>query len=253
MSTIAPTAGRAIGERLRRRRRRLPRRAGVRLAAQGRGRHAHDHGRRRADEAFERARPLFEAMGERVVHVGPQGHGSLAKLLTNTMAAVHAVALAESVLAAERAGLDPDAFLEVAAGSAGNSTVLGLKGRPDVRARLRAAVQARAHAEGRAPLPRRGQGTRGGAAAGPAAWSRSTRRPRRTATARSDFAAVITASSSAGSSSIQLETSALVRNNGRPRPAPLVPDALGAAFGGFSLYASRFQGMGRDRARARRG
>jgi 3-hydroxyisobutyrate dehydrogenase-like beta-hydroxyacid dehydrogenase len=34
------------------------------------------------------------------------------------------------VLVAERAGLDPDAFLEVAAGSAGNSTVLGLKGRP---------------------------------------------------------------------------------------------------------------------------
>jgi 3-hydroxyisobutyrate dehydrogenase-like beta-hydroxyacid dehydrogenase len=46
------------------------------------------------------------------------------------MGAVHAVALAESVLAAERAGLDPGAFLEVAAGSAGNSTVLGLKGRP---------------------------------------------------------------------------------------------------------------------------
>ena len=115
-------------------------------------------------EAFERARPLFEAMGERIVHVGPQGHAQLAKLLTNTMGAVHAVALAESVLAAERAGLDPDAFLEVAAGSAGNSTVLGLKGRPMFDARLQAALQARAHAEGRAPLPRRGEGARRGAA-----------------------------------------------------------------------------------------
>jgi 3-hydroxyisobutyrate dehydrogenase-like beta-hydroxyacid dehydrogenase len=54
----------------------------------------------------------------------------MAKLLTNTMGAVHAVALAESVVAVRRAGIDPDAFLEVAAGSAGNSTVLGLKGRP---------------------------------------------------------------------------------------------------------------------------
>jgi 3-hydroxyisobutyrate dehydrogenase-like beta-hydroxyacid dehydrogenase len=62
--------------------------------------------------------------------VGPRGHGQLAKLLTNTMGAVHAAALAESVLAAERAGLDAGAFLEVAAGSAGNSTVLALKGRP---------------------------------------------------------------------------------------------------------------------------
>jgi 3-hydroxyisobutyrate dehydrogenase-like beta-hydroxyacid dehydrogenase len=79
---------------------------------------------------FERARPLFEAMGERIVFVGPRGHAQLAKLLTNTMGAIHAVALAESVLAVERAGLNPDAFLEVAAGSAGNSTVLGLKGRP---------------------------------------------------------------------------------------------------------------------------
>jgi 3-hydroxyisobutyrate dehydrogenase len=79
---------------------------------------------------FERARPLFDAMGERIVYVGPQGHAQLAKLLTNTMGAVHAAALAESVLAVEKAGMNSDAFLEVAAGSAGNSTVLALKGRP---------------------------------------------------------------------------------------------------------------------------
>jgi 3-hydroxyisobutyrate dehydrogenase-like beta-hydroxyacid dehydrogenase len=129
MSTIAPTAARAVGERLAD--------DGVAfLEAPVSG------SRPKAEdgtltimaggeaEHFERARPLLEAMGERIVHVGPQGHGQLAKLLTNTMGAVHAVALAESVLAAERAGLDPDAFLEVAAGSAANSTVLGLKGRP---------------------------------------------------------------------------------------------------------------------------
>jgi 3-hydroxyisobutyrate dehydrogenase-like beta-hydroxyacid dehydrogenase len=82
--------------------------------------------------AFERALPLLEVMGERIVLVGPRGHGQLAKLLTNTMGAVHAAALAESIVAVRRAGLDADAFLEVAAGSAGNSTVLGLKGRPMV-------------------------------------------------------------------------------------------------------------------------
>jgi 3-hydroxyisobutyrate dehydrogenase len=129
MSTIAPSASRAIGVRLAE--------SGVdflEAPVSGSRPKAEDGtltimvgGER---EAFERARPLFEAMGERIVHVGPQGHAQLAKLLTNTMGAVHAVALAESVLAAERAGLDPDAFLEWAAGSAGNSTVLGLKGRP---------------------------------------------------------------------------------------------------------------------------
>jgi 3-hydroxyisobutyrate dehydrogenase len=129
MSTIAPTAARAIGERL----------ADdglefLEAPVSGSRPKAEDGSLTimvgGTAEAFGRARPLFEVMGERIVHVGPQGHAQLAKLLTNTMGAVHAVALAESVLAAERAGLDPEAFLEVAAGSAGNSTVLGLKGRP---------------------------------------------------------------------------------------------------------------------------
>jgi 3-hydroxyisobutyrate dehydrogenase len=129
MSTIAPTAARAIADRLAD--------DGVAFleAPVSGSRPKAEDGTLTimvggAPENFERARPLFEAMGERIVHVGPQGHAQLAKLLTNTMAAVNAAALAESVLAAERAGLSPEAFLEVAAGSAGNSTVLGLKGRP---------------------------------------------------------------------------------------------------------------------------
>jgi 3-hydroxyisobutyrate dehydrogenase-like beta-hydroxyacid dehydrogenase len=129
MSTVAPTAARAIGERLAD--------DGIALLeapVSGSRPKAEDGtltimvGGEEGD--FERARPLFEAMGERIVFVGPRGHAQLAKLLTNTMGAVHAAALAESVLAVERAGVNSDAFLEVAAGSAGNSTVLGLKGRP---------------------------------------------------------------------------------------------------------------------------
>jgi len=129
MSTIAPTAARAIGERLDD--------DGISFLeapVSGSRPKAEDGtltimvGGEEAD--FERARPLFEVMGERIVHVGPRGHAQLAKLLTNAMGAVHAVALAESVLAVEKAGVNPDAFLEVAAGSAGNSTVLGLKGKP---------------------------------------------------------------------------------------------------------------------------
>ena len=76
MSTIAPTAARAIGERLADDGIGLPRRPGHRLPAQGRGRHAHDHGRRRARPTSSARRPLFEAMGELIVHVGPRGHGA---------------------------------------------------------------------------------------------------------------------------------------------------------------------------------
>jgi len=129
MSTIAPTAAKAIGERLD-----DDGVAFLEAPVSGSRPKAEDGtltimvGGEESD--FERARPLFEVMGERVVHVGPRGHAQLAKLLTNAMGAVHAAALAESVLAVEKAGVNPDAFLEVAAGSAGNSTVLGLKAKP---------------------------------------------------------------------------------------------------------------------------
>jgi 3-hydroxyisobutyrate dehydrogenase-like beta-hydroxyacid dehydrogenase len=129
MSTIAPRAAKAIGERLE------PQGVGfLEAPVSGSRPKAEDGtltimaGGERAD--FERATPLFEAMGERIVHVGPRGHAQLAKLLTNTMAAVNAAALAETVVAVRRAGIDQEAFLEVAAGSAAASTVLTLKGRP---------------------------------------------------------------------------------------------------------------------------
>jgi 3-hydroxyisobutyrate dehydrogenase-like beta-hydroxyacid dehydrogenase len=129
MSTIAPSAAKAIAERLAER--------GVDFveAPVSGSRPKAEDGTLTimagGDEAaFHRALPLFEAMGERIVHVGPRGHGQLAKLLTNTMGAVNAAALAEAVITVKRAGIDPQAFLEVAGGSAGASTVLTLKGRP---------------------------------------------------------------------------------------------------------------------------
>jgi 3-hydroxyisobutyrate dehydrogenase-like beta-hydroxyacid dehydrogenase len=125
MSTIAPTASRAIAERL------APH-PYVEAPVSGSRPKAEDGTLTimagGAPEDFERARPLFDAMGERIVRVGPVGHGQMAKLLTNTMGAVNAAAAAEAVRAAKAAGLDRDAFLEVAGGSAGNSTVLTLKG-----------------------------------------------------------------------------------------------------------------------------
>ena len=79
-------------------------------------------------EAFARAGPVLDALGEKIVHVGPQGHGQLVKLLVNMMGAAHAAVLGEAVAVAEHGGLDRDAFLEVAGASAGNSAILGLKG-----------------------------------------------------------------------------------------------------------------------------
>jgi 3-hydroxyisobutyrate dehydrogenase len=83
-----------------------------------------------SDEDFARAKPLLDAMGELIVHVGPQGHGQVVKLLNNTLAAVNAAALGEAITAARKAGLDMDALVKVVSASSGNSTMLQIKSRP---------------------------------------------------------------------------------------------------------------------------
>jgi 3-hydroxyisobutyrate dehydrogenase-like beta-hydroxyacid dehydrogenase len=127
MSTISPTASKAISERLATQGLEF-----VEAPVSGSKPKAEDGTLTiiagGEPESFERALPLFEAMGERIVHVGPVGHGQMAKLLTNTMGAVNAAALAEAVRTAKAAGLDREAFLDVAAGSAGASAMLNLKG-----------------------------------------------------------------------------------------------------------------------------
>ncbi len=79
---------------------------------------------------FERARPVLEAMGKLIVHVGPQGHGSTVKLLNNTTAAVNALAVAEAVVAAQAAGVRTDALRQVMAAGSGGSAMLDLKAEP---------------------------------------------------------------------------------------------------------------------------
>jgi 3-hydroxyisobutyrate dehydrogenase len=127
MSTIAPTASKAIAERL------APH-PYVEAPVSGSKPKAEDGTLTimagASEEDFAKARPLFDILGERIVHVGPVGHGQMAKLLTNTMGAVNAAALAECVRTAKAAGLDGQAFLEVASGSAGASAMVTLKGEP---------------------------------------------------------------------------------------------------------------------------
>lgn len=79
---------------------------------------------------FERARPVLEAMGKLVIHVGPQGHGTVVKLLNNTTAAVNALAVAEALVAAREAGVDTDALRQVMAAGSGGSAMLDLKAGP---------------------------------------------------------------------------------------------------------------------------
>ena len=61
-----------------------------------------------------------------------QGHGSIVKLLNNTTAAVNALAVAEALVAAQKAGVDTDRLREVMAAGSGGSAMLDLKAGPMV-------------------------------------------------------------------------------------------------------------------------
>jgi 3-hydroxyisobutyrate dehydrogenase-like beta-hydroxyacid dehydrogenase len=79
---------------------------------------------------FERARPLFEAMGAPIVHVGPLGNGEMVKLINNAVAAVNAAAVGEALLVAHRTGVDLDALEQVMGAGSGGSAMLELKAGP---------------------------------------------------------------------------------------------------------------------------
>jgi len=76
---------------------------------------------------------VFDALFARRFHVGKVGDGGRAKLAVNLILGLNRLALAEGLVFAERLGLDPAAFLDVARGSASYSQVMETKGPKMVR------------------------------------------------------------------------------------------------------------------------
>src|SRR5215211_2378016 len=83
-----------------------------------------------AEADVARARPLFEVMGEKIVHAGEAGQGQAVKVLSQGVTAVNCATLAQAITVGRRIGLDLDALLEVMTGGSSDSTMRALKGRP---------------------------------------------------------------------------------------------------------------------------
>lgn len=81
----------------------------------------------------EEVKDVFDALFARRFHVGKVGDGGRAKLAVNLILGLNRLALAEGLVFAERLGLDPAAFLDVARGSASYSQVMETKGPKMVR------------------------------------------------------------------------------------------------------------------------
>ncbi|MFC4112473.1 2-hydroxy-3-oxopropionate reductase [Nonomuraea zeae] len=78
-------------------------------------------------EAFEAARPIFEAVGRTVVHVGPSGAGQTVKAANQLVVAANIEALAEAVVFLRAHGVDLEAALDVLGGGLAGSAVLAQK------------------------------------------------------------------------------------------------------------------------------
>ena len=80
------------------------------------------------DEDFERARPLFEVMGETVVHVGGVGAGQVVKACNQIVVALVIEAVAEALVLGSKADVAPDRVVEVLSGGLAANKVLDVKG-----------------------------------------------------------------------------------------------------------------------------
>ena len=74
-------------------------------------------------EAFDFVLPVLTTMGRRILHTGALGSASQLKVMTNFLATVHLVALAEALTVCQAAGMDMNTAYEAIRISSGNSFV----------------------------------------------------------------------------------------------------------------------------------
>jgi 2-hydroxy-3-oxopropionate reductase len=79
-------------------------------------------------EDFQRAMPLFEAMGKTIVHVGGAGAGQIVKACNQIVVAINYAAVSEALALGAKSGVDPDKIVQVLSGGLAASRVLELKG-----------------------------------------------------------------------------------------------------------------------------
>jgi 3-hydroxyisobutyrate dehydrogenase len=71
------------------------------------------------DKAFERAKPVLEAMGKIIIQAGAAGSGQAAKICNNMILGISMIAVCEAFVLAEKLGLDPRKLFEISSQSSG--------------------------------------------------------------------------------------------------------------------------------------
>src|SRR5918995_4875885 len=76
---------------------------------------------------FERAMPLFEAMGKTVTHVGPTGAGQVTKAANQIVVALTIEAVSEALVLGSAGGVAPEKILDVLSGGLAANKVMEIK------------------------------------------------------------------------------------------------------------------------------
>jgi 2-hydroxy-3-oxopropionate reductase len=82
-----------------------------------------------SEEDFARAKPLFEALGRTIVHVGPVGAGQVVKACNQVVVALTIEAVSEALVLGSKAGVDPATIIEVLSGGLAANKVMEVRGR----------------------------------------------------------------------------------------------------------------------------
>jgi 2-hydroxy-3-oxopropionate reductase len=77
---------------------------------------------------FERAKPIFEAVGKTIVHVGAAGAGQTVKACNQVVVAINYAAVSEALVLGSKAGVDPNKIIEVLNGGLAASRVMEMRG-----------------------------------------------------------------------------------------------------------------------------
>jgi 2-hydroxy-3-oxopropionate reductase len=82
-----------------------------------------------SEEDFDRARPLLEALGKTIVHVGPVGAGQVVKACNQVVVALTIGAVSEALVLGSKAGVDPATIIQVLSGGLAANRVMEVRGR----------------------------------------------------------------------------------------------------------------------------
>jgi 2-hydroxy-3-oxopropionate reductase len=80
------------------------------------------------EEAFAKAKPLFEKMGKNITHVGGVGDGQTTKVANQIIVALNIAAVGEALLFASKAGADPAKVRQALMGGFAASRILEVHG-----------------------------------------------------------------------------------------------------------------------------